>query len=89
MVALQAVFAQCGDVPVMQSADDVYCMMGGDQLVPQKLLGMLLCASVFEVVVVLLVSRRSLSLRVGVKNDADWRRHMWRDCHISITFVKA
>ena len=63
--------------------------MVGDQLVPRELLGAFLCASGFELLAPLLVSRRSLLLIVGVKNDADWRRgvmRMWCGCHKIIVF---
>jgi hypothetical protein len=66
----------------MRSAGDLYSLMVGDQLVPNKLLGPFLCASSSELVALLLVSRRSLSPRVEAKNDADWRRRMWHGCHI-------
>ena len=61
----------------MRRATDVYSLMVGDQLVPKQLLGAFLCASGSEIIAPLLVSRRSLLPRVGVKNDADWKRHMW------------
>ena len=70
----------------MQSASDVYSLMVGVQLVHKKLLGMFLCSGGFELVAPLLMSRCSSLLRVGVKNDADWRKrvcHMWHGCHRS------
>ena len=62
----------------MQSAGDVYSLMASDQVV-----GAFLCDSGSELVAPLLVSRRSSSPRVGVKNDADLNRCMWRGCHTS------
>ena len=63
----------------MCSASDVYSLMVGDQLVPKKLLGAFLCASGSELIAPLLARGCSSSLRLGVKNDADWRRRMWCD----------
>jgi hypothetical protein len=68
----------------LRSASDVYSLMASDQLVPKKLLGTFLCTSSSKLVAPLLVSRHSSSLRVGLKNDADWRRrirHMRCGCH--------
>jgi hypothetical protein len=67
----------------MQSASDVYSLMVGDQLVSKILMGVFLCTSGSELIALLLVSRCSLSLRVKVKTDADWRERMWRGCHLS------
>jgi hypothetical protein len=77
-VELWAVCSVRGCAPLC-SASDVYSLMVGDQLVPKKLLGTFLCASGSELIAPLLASRCSSSLRLGVKNDADWRRHMWCD----------
>ena len=79
-VVLRAVCLVWGCAP-MRNAGDVYFLMVCDQLGPKKLSGSFLRASRFQLIALLLVSRRCLMQRVGVKDDADWRRHMWCDHH--------
>ena len=72
----------------MRTAGDVYSLMVGDQSMPKKkLLGTFLRVNSSKLVALLLVPRQSSSLRVEVRNDADWRRRIrckWHGCHCLI-----
>ena len=57
---------------LLRSAGDVCSLLDSEQLVPELLLIAFLFASGSALVAPLLVSRRTLSPRVGVKDDADW-----------------
>jgi hypothetical protein len=68
----------------MWSAGNVYSLMASNQLVPKKLLDAFLWASGSKLVAPLLVSSRGSLPRVGVKNDADWRRRI-SACGVVVT----
>jgi hypothetical protein len=56
----------------MRSAGDVCSLLESEQLVPELLFIAFLFASGSELIAPLLVSRWTLSPRVGLKDDADW-----------------